>query len=215
MNWKRLLAYITVSVDQELLLRNELLLTENRIFKNQIKGRLQLTDLERISLVSPSSRDRAGALSRPCHTPSDGALSAADEARWCPALVRTGPRRGGGLPISRSTRADPSRGEFGWHGELGDAAGDVQPQRDAFRSAASGQSVRQPDPSVGGSRGARRSICRFRADDCLLDLGVNFALFKCEKLHEKPDRSLREPLPSMSDARPCRHRLAVELFSYK
>jgi hypothetical protein len=40
MNWKRLLAYITGSVDQELLLRNEFLVTENRILKNQIKGRL-------------------------------------------------------------------------------------------------------------------------------------------------------------------------------
>jgi hypothetical protein len=56
MNWKRLLAYITDSVDQELLLRNEFLVTENRILKNQIKGRLQLTDLERISLAEIGKR---------------------------------------------------------------------------------------------------------------------------------------------------------------
>ena len=56
MNWKRLLAYITGSVDQELLLRNEFLVTENRILKNQIKGRLQLTDLERISLAEIGKR---------------------------------------------------------------------------------------------------------------------------------------------------------------
>jgi len=31
MDWKQLLAYITGSVDQELLLRNEYLVTENRI----------------------------------------------------------------------------------------------------------------------------------------------------------------------------------------
>ena len=31
MNWKTLLAYITGTVDQELLLRNEYLVTENRI----------------------------------------------------------------------------------------------------------------------------------------------------------------------------------------
>ena len=31
MNWKRLLTYISGSVDQELLLRNEYLATENRI----------------------------------------------------------------------------------------------------------------------------------------------------------------------------------------
>ena len=56
MNWKRLLAYITGSVDQELLLRNEYLVTENRILKNQIKGRLQLTDPERISLAEIGKR---------------------------------------------------------------------------------------------------------------------------------------------------------------
>ena len=46
-----MLATISGSVDQELLLRNEYLVTENRILKNQIKGRLQLTDPERISLA--------------------------------------------------------------------------------------------------------------------------------------------------------------------
>ncbi len=51
MNWKRMMATLSGSVDQELLLRNEYLVTENRILKNQIKGRLQLTDPERISLA--------------------------------------------------------------------------------------------------------------------------------------------------------------------
>src|SRR5512135_2847217 len=51
MNWKRILAYITGSVDQELLLRNEYLVTENRLLRNQIKGRILLTDAERISLA--------------------------------------------------------------------------------------------------------------------------------------------------------------------
>lgn len=37
MDWKRLLAYITGSVDQELLMRNEYLAEENRILRNQIK----------------------------------------------------------------------------------------------------------------------------------------------------------------------------------
>src|SRR3989475_11419015 len=39
MDWKALLAYITGSVDQELLLRNTYLATENRILRNQIQGR--------------------------------------------------------------------------------------------------------------------------------------------------------------------------------
>ena len=56
MNWKRLLAYITGSVDQELLLRNEFLVTENRILKNQLKRRLRLTDLKRISLAEIGTR---------------------------------------------------------------------------------------------------------------------------------------------------------------
>ena len=56
MNWKRLLAYITGSVDQELLLRNEYLATENRILRSQIEGRLRLTDPERISLAEIGRR---------------------------------------------------------------------------------------------------------------------------------------------------------------
>ena len=47
MDWKHLLAYITGTVDQELLLRNEYLVTENRILRNQITGRVRLTDGER------------------------------------------------------------------------------------------------------------------------------------------------------------------------
>ena len=51
MRWKTLLAYITGTVDQELLLRNEYLVTENRILRSQIKGRLRLSDGERKALA--------------------------------------------------------------------------------------------------------------------------------------------------------------------
>ena len=51
MDWKALLAYITGSVDQELLLRNAYLVTENRMLRQQIKGRVQLTDAERRTLA--------------------------------------------------------------------------------------------------------------------------------------------------------------------
>jgi hypothetical protein len=51
MDWKTLLAYITGSVDQALLLRNEYLVTENRILRNQIPGRVRLTDGERTTLA--------------------------------------------------------------------------------------------------------------------------------------------------------------------
>jgi transposase InsO family protein len=51
MDWKTLLAYISGSVDEELLLRNEYLAAENRILRDQIKGRVQLTDAERQTLA--------------------------------------------------------------------------------------------------------------------------------------------------------------------
>jgi hypothetical protein len=47
MDWKTLLAYVTGSVDQHLLLRNEYLVTENRLLRHQIKGRVRLSDGER------------------------------------------------------------------------------------------------------------------------------------------------------------------------
>ena len=50
MEWARILAYITGTVDHELLLRNEYLAAENRILKAQSKGRLKLSDAERAKL---------------------------------------------------------------------------------------------------------------------------------------------------------------------
>jgi transposase InsO family protein len=56
MDWKRLLAYITGSVDQEVLARNEYLAEENRILRHQIKGRLRLNDAERKNLAEIGQR---------------------------------------------------------------------------------------------------------------------------------------------------------------
>ncbi len=44
MDWARILAYVTGTVDQELLARNEYLAAENRILKAQLNGRLQRSD---------------------------------------------------------------------------------------------------------------------------------------------------------------------------
>ena len=41
MEWARILAYITGTVDQDLLLRNEYLAAENRILRGLLKGRLK------------------------------------------------------------------------------------------------------------------------------------------------------------------------------
>src|SRR5262245_30039229 len=51
MDWKVLLAYITGTVDQTLLLRNEYLVTENRVLRKQIPGRVRLNDGERKTLA--------------------------------------------------------------------------------------------------------------------------------------------------------------------
>lgn len=56
MDWKTLLAYITASVDQELLLRTEYLVAENRILRAQIEGRVRLNDGERRTLAEIGKR---------------------------------------------------------------------------------------------------------------------------------------------------------------
>ena len=56
MDWKTMLTYISGSVDEELLLRNEYLVVENRVLRNQLQGRLRLTDGERRSLAEIGKR---------------------------------------------------------------------------------------------------------------------------------------------------------------
>jgi putative transposase len=51
MGWKTILAYVTGWVGQELLPREEYLVTENRILCEQIKGRIRLSDGERKPLA--------------------------------------------------------------------------------------------------------------------------------------------------------------------
>jgi putative transposase len=51
MDWKQLLGSITTSVDEELRLRNAYLVAENRILRQQLSGRVPLTDSERKALA--------------------------------------------------------------------------------------------------------------------------------------------------------------------
>ena len=51
MDWKTLLACITGSVEDQLLLRNEYVVEENRLLRDRIDGRVQLTDAERQTLA--------------------------------------------------------------------------------------------------------------------------------------------------------------------
>jgi hypothetical protein len=74
MEWARILAYITGTVDQELLLRNEYLVAENQILKAQLKRRLRLSDGERAKLGEIGHRLGVRPLARwrlpPYQTPS-------------------------------------------------------------------------------------------------------------------------------------------------
>ena len=54
--WLRLLAYVTGSVNQELLLRNEYLAAENRILRTKFPARLSLSNPERITLAEIGKR---------------------------------------------------------------------------------------------------------------------------------------------------------------
>src|SRR5262245_41816768 len=56
MDWARILAYVTGTVDQELLARIEYLAAENRILKAQLQGRLNLSDGERATLAEIGHR---------------------------------------------------------------------------------------------------------------------------------------------------------------
>src|SRR5260370_18420193 len=56
MLWAPLLAYVTGTVDQELLLRNEYLAAENRILRGQIKGRLLVSEGEKAELAEMAQR---------------------------------------------------------------------------------------------------------------------------------------------------------------
>jgi putative transposase len=54
--WLRLLAYVTGSVNQELLLQNENLAAENRILRAKLPSRLRLNDPERATLAEIGRR---------------------------------------------------------------------------------------------------------------------------------------------------------------
>jgi putative transposase len=56
MDWARILAYVTGTVDQELLARNEYLAVENRILKAPTEGSVELSDAERRALGEIGNR---------------------------------------------------------------------------------------------------------------------------------------------------------------
>jgi hypothetical protein len=87
MDWARILAYITGTVDQELLLRNEYLVAENRILKAQLKTPLRLTDAERITLAEIAHRLGRKALEDVANA-AKPALHVDGRCRQCSGFIR-------------------------------------------------------------------------------------------------------------------------------
>ena len=52
MPWKKLLANVTGTIEEELRLRNEYLVSENRILRSKLTGRISLKDEERRELAT-------------------------------------------------------------------------------------------------------------------------------------------------------------------
>jgi hypothetical protein len=55
-HWARLSAFVTGLVNQELLLRNEYVMAENRILRSRLSTRLRLSDPERSTLAEIAKR---------------------------------------------------------------------------------------------------------------------------------------------------------------
>src|SRR5260370_42178059 len=62
MLWARMVAYVTGTVNQELLLRKQYSGAENRILRGQIKGRLLLSEGEKATLAEIAQQLRRKAL---------------------------------------------------------------------------------------------------------------------------------------------------------
>ena len=77
-DWLRLLGYVTGLVNQELLLKNEYLVAENRILKAHIRGRLLLSDGEKATLAEIET----------ARAPSLGADCRRGQTRYDSGLVR-------------------------------------------------------------------------------------------------------------------------------
>jgi putative transposase len=98
MDWARILAYVTGTVDQELPARNEYLAAENPVLKAQLKGRLKLSDVERAMLGEIGHRLGRKALAEVATVAKPDTILA-----WYRKLVArkfdgSKPRRGPGRP---------------------------------------------------------------------------------------------------------------------
>ena len=112
MDWKQLLASTTRSVDKELRLRNAYLVTENRILRQQMMGRVPLSDGDRLALAELGQK-----LGRKALKEIATIAQAGHHPRLAPQAQRT---QGRLLPATQGSRPSPraegDRGRRGAHG---------------------------------------------------------------------------------------------------
>jgi hypothetical protein len=115
MDWARILAYVTGTVDQELLARNEYLAAENRILKAKLNGRPKLSDAERATLGEIGHRLGRKALSevatvaRPDTYPGLVPQACRPQVRWLESPSR--PRQTADQARGRGADRSHGRGE--------------------------------------------------------------------------------------------------------
>ena len=111
MDWKTMLGYISGSVDKELLLRNGYLVAENRVLRNQIQGRLRLTDAKRpgATVLSPfvfldtTGRTRSTSFSE---VPTTGLPPSLDRESYIIQGLRCSQAPGGGKAMNYAVLKD-------------------------------------------------------------------------------------------------------------
>ena len=83
MDWKQLLTSIMRSVDEELRLRNAYLVTENRILRQQMTGRVPLSDSDRLALAEIGQKLGRKALAEiACGAGGQEVCATTDDSLW-------------------------------------------------------------------------------------------------------------------------------------
>jgi hypothetical protein len=128
MVWARMPAYITGTLDQELLLQNEGLAAENHMLKAQIKGRLLLSDGERATLAEIAGDD-SGLVSQ----------AGGKEVRWIQVSIVSRASPGGRRNRESDTtdgEGEPELGLPSYRGSVGEAGPPaVRPDRGQHSAA--------------------------------------------------------------------------------
>jgi transposase len=98
MSWKKLLESVSESLNDHIQLRNDYLLAENRILRNQIDGRVQLTDSERKELAAIGAKLGKKALAEIATLAQPDTILAWNRKFSGPQVDTSAPRKSVGRP---------------------------------------------------------------------------------------------------------------------